>query len=82
MSDRDDIRSGSILAMMLTEKGNCDKGGCGYNPYSSGQHNFWAPGGTVDTSKTVTVVTQFQGSGQLQSVTRKYIQNGREIGEL
>lgn len=59
---------------------NCDKGGCGYNPYASGQRNFWGPGQTVDTSKTFTVVTQFQtSSGRLTSITRKYIQNGRQI---
>lgn len=59
---------------------NCDKPGCGYNPYASGQRNFWGPGQTVDTSKTFTVVTQFQASsGRLSSINRKYIQNGRQI---
>lgn len=60
---------------------NCDKGGCGYNPYASGQRNFWGPGKTVDTSKVFTVVTQFAASGgKLNSITRKYIQNGKQIG--
>ncbi|PVI03099.1 glycoside hydrolase family 7 protein [Periconia macrospinosa] len=59
---------------------NCDKGGCGYNPYASGQRNFWGQGMTVDTSKPFTVVTQFQANGgKLSSITRKYIQNGRQI---
>jgi len=59
---------------------NCDKGGCAYNPYASGQRNFWGPGMTVDTSKKFTVVTQFQANGgRLSSITRKYIQNGRTI---
>ncbi len=59
---------------------NCDKGGCGYNPYASGQRNFWGPGKTVDTSKPFTVVTQFPASGgRLTQMTRKYIQNGRTI---
>lgn len=57
---------------------NCDKGGCGYNPYSSGQRNFYGPGKTIDTSKPFTVVTQFVSSGgKLSQITRKYIQNGR-----
>jgi cellulase len=60
---------------------NCDKSGCGYNPYSQGKRNFWGPGMTVDTSKPFTVVTQFQANGgSLSQITRKYIQNGRDIG--
>ncbi|KAF2653272.1 glycoside hydrolase family 7 protein [Lophiostoma macrostomum CBS 122681] len=56
----------------------CDKNGCAFNPYQSGQHNFW--GQTVDTSKPFTVVTQFPANGgKLSSITRKYIQNGRQI---
>jgi cellulase len=59
---------------------NCDKGGCAFNPYQSGQRNFWGPGQTVDTSKPFTVVTQFQANGgRLSTITRKYIQNGRQI---
>ncbi|KAI1089927.1 glycoside hydrolase family 7 protein [Rostrohypoxylon terebratum] len=58
---------------------NCDKSGCGYNPYASGQPNLWATGGTVDTSKPFTVVTQFQGStSSLTSINRIYIQNGKQ----
>jgi cellulase len=41
----------------------CRKGGCVYNPYASGQKNFWGPGKTVDTSKVFTVVTQFVANG-------------------
>jgi len=59
---------------------NCDKGGCGYNPYSSGQRGFYGPGKTVDTNKVFTVVTQFPASGgRLSQMTRKYIQGGRTI---
>ncbi|EPS36457.1 hypothetical protein H072_10007 [Dactylellina haptotyla CBS 200.50] len=63
---------------------DCDKGGCGFNPYASGYHNYWAPGGTLDTSKPFTVITQFvtsdgSQSGSLTTITRKYIQNGRQI---
>ncbi|PMD20389.1 glycoside hydrolase family 7 protein [Hyaloscypha hepaticicola] len=79
-----DILEANALATAMTPhpcKGNtCDKGGCGYNPYASGQKNFYGPGKTVDTSKVFTVVTQFAATGgKLSSITRKYIQNGREI---
>jgi cellulase len=79
-----DILEANSQATAMTPhpcKGNtCDKGGCGYNPYASGQKNFWGPGKTVDTSKVFTVVTQFAASGgKLTSITRKYIQNGRQI---
>ncbi|KAI6089201.1 glycoside hydrolase family 7 protein [Hypoxylon rubiginosum] len=57
---------------------NCDKSGCGYNPYASGQRNLWATGGTVDTTKKFTVVTGFVGSGSLTQITRTYIQNGKQ----
>ena len=59
---------------------NCDKGGCGYNPYGSGQRGFYGPGKTVDTNKPFTVITQFPASGgKLTSINRKYIQGGRTI---
>ncbi|KAF3916733.1 Exoglucanase [Dactylellina cionopaga] len=63
---------------------DCDKSGCGFNPYASGFHNYWGPGGTLDTSKPFTVITQFStndGSttGSLSTITRKYIQNGRAV---
>jgi cellulase len=79
-----DILESNALATAMTPhpcKGNtCDKGGCGYNPYASGQTNFWGPGKTVDTSKVFTVITQFAATGgKLSSITRKYIQNGKEI---
>ena len=80
-----DILESNSLATAVTPhpcKGNaCDKGGCGYNPYASGQHNFWGPGKTVDTSRPFTVVTKFvASSNRLTQITRNYIQNGRQIG--
>ncbi|KAL7930531.1 carbohydrate-binding module family 1 protein [Trichoderma chlorosporum] len=62
----------------------CDSSGCGFNPYASGYPNYWAPGGTVDTSKVFTITTQFNTdsgtpSGNLVSITRKYRQNGVNI---
>jgi len=83
-NEMDILESNSMATAMTPHpcKGNtCDKSGCAYNPYSSGQRNFWGPGKTVDTSKVVTVVTQFAASGgRLSQITRKYIQNGRQIG--
>ena len=60
---------------------DCDKNGCGFNPYAQGYKNYYGPGGTVDTNKPFTVVTQFNtndgtASGTLTSITRKYLQNG------
>ncbi|KAI0553602.1 carbohydrate-binding module family 1 protein [Xylaria curta] len=63
---------------------DCDKGGCGFNPYARGHTNYYGPGGTVDTSKPFTVVTQFNTNdgttaGTLTSITRKYLQNGKLV---
>jgi cellulase len=82
-SEMDILEANSQATAMTPHpcKGNtCDKNGCGYNPYASGQHGYWGPGKTVDTSKVFTVVTQFAASGgKLSQITRKYIQNGRQI---
>lgn len=64
--------------------GNCDKGGCGFNPYASGYTNYYGPGMKLDTSKPFTVVTRFATtdgttSGTLSQITRHYIQNGQTI---
>ncbi|KAH8656610.1 glycoside hydrolase family 7 protein [Tricladium varicosporioides] len=79
-----DILEANSMATAMTPhpcKGSsCDKNGCGYNPYASGQRSFWGAGKTVDTSKPFTVITQFAASGgKLSQITRKYIQNGRQI---
>ena len=59
---------------------NCDKGGCGYNPYASGQRGFWGPGKTLDTNKKFTTTTRFVANGgKLTQITRIYTQNGRQI---
>ncbi|KAF3939245.1 Exoglucanase [Dactylella cylindrospora] len=63
---------------------DCDKSGCGFNPYASGYHNYWGPGGTVDTSRPFTIITQFitsdgTSNGALTTITRKYIQDGRTV---
>jgi len=79
-----DILEANSMANVFTghpcKGNNCDKAGCGYNPYGSGQKGFYGPGKTVDTNKPFTVVTQFQASGgKMTSMVRKYIQGGRTI---
>jgi cellulase len=63
---------------------DCDKGGCGFNPYAQGVTNYWGPGDTVDTSKPFTITTQFitndgTKTGTLIEIRRQYIQNGKII---
>lgn len=64
-------------------KGVCDPDGCDFNSYRQGVKNFYGPGGsfTVDTTKKVSVVTQFiKGSnGNLSEIKRFYVQNGKTI---
>lgn len=79
-----DILEANSKATAMTPhpcKGNtCDSGGCGYNPYASGQHDFYGVSKTVDTSKPFTVVTRFAATGGvLSQITRSYIQNGQQI---
>ena len=61
--------------------GVCAQKGCTYNPSILGNHNYYGPGLQVDTSRPVTVVTQFptDASGTLQSIKRLYIQDGKII---
>ncbi|KAH7071100.1 exoglucanase-like protein 1 precursor [Paraphoma chrysanthemicola] len=57
--------------------GTCDANGCDFNPYRVGVKDFYGKGKTIDTSKKVTVVTQFLGSGSnLTELKRFYVQNG------
>ena len=61
--------------------GQCDSGGCGFNPYSQGAKTFYGPGNTIDTNKPFTVVTQFitdsgTTTGNLVQINRLYVQNG------
>jgi len=66
--------------------GVCDKDGCDFNPFRLGETNFYGPGSeyTVDSTKEMTVVTQFitnDGSdhGTLSEIKRFYMQDGRVI---
>jgi cellulose 1,4-beta-cellobiosidase len=62
--------------------GYCDKDGCDYNPYRMGNTTFYGPGMTIDTTKPLTVITQFvssdgTASGDLIEIRRKYAQGGK-----
>ncbi|KAH9149644.1 hypothetical protein AeRB84_007356, partial [Aphanomyces euteiches] len=66
--------------------GICDKDGCDFNPYRFNNHTFYGPGSsyTLDSSKPVTVVTQFitddnTDTGNLVEIKRFYVQNGKVI---
>lgn len=63
---------------------NCDKGGCGFNPYGQGFADYWAPGGTLDTSRPFTVTTQFvtddgTTTGTLAEIRRVYRQDNQTV---
>ena len=66
------------------EDGLCDKDGCDFNSFRMGDTSFLGPGLTVDTTKTITVVTQFLTSdntttGDLSEIRLLYVQNGQVI---
>jgi cellulose 1,4-beta-cellobiosidase len=56
--------------------GICDPDGCDFNSYRMGDASFYGKGKTIDTSKKMTVVTQFLGS-PLNEIKRFYVQNGK-----
>jgi len=67
-------------------KGVCDKDGCDFNSFRMGDEKFFGhgPGFTVDSSKPVTVVTQFltedgTDGGDLSEIRRFYVQGGEAI---
>ncbi|KAK6506611.1 hypothetical protein TWF481_005068 [Arthrobotrys musiformis] len=61
--------------------GVCDKDGCDFNPYRQGNHDFYGPGKTVDTTKKITVITQFikDSSSNLVEIRRAWVQNNQVI---
>lgn len=64
--------------------GVCDKDGCDFNSFRVGVKDFYGPGLLVDTSKPVTVVTQFitkdgTPNTDLSEIRRIWVQNGRAI---
>lgn len=83
-----DIWEANANATALTphpcENNTCDKGGRGFNLYGIGDLKFYANGGTIDTLKPITVITQFYTSdntttGTLTEIRRLYIQDGQLI---
>ncbi|KAG8924233.1 Exoglucanase 1 [Tulasnella sp. 419] len=61
----------------------CDQPGCDFNPYRMGDRTFYGPGSNfkLDTTKKITVVTQFltdtgTASGKLKEIRRVWVQNG------
>ncbi|KAK4175762.1 glycoside hydrolase [Triangularia setosa] len=58
--------------------GVCDPDGCDFNSYRMGNKQFYGKGKTVDTTKKMTVVTQFlkNAAGELSEIKRFYVQNG------
>merc|ERR1712019_162323 len=67
-------------------QGVCDKDGCDINPFRMGNQSFYGRGTgfNVDTTKPMTVVTQFiteDGTdfGQLSEIRRFYVQDGVRI---
>lgn len=64
--------------------GVCDKNGCDYATTRFGMEDFYGAGSKVDSSKPLTVVTQFitadgTDSGDLKEVKQFYVQNGKRI---
>jgi cellulose 1,4-beta-cellobiosidase len=64
--------------------GVCDKDGCDFNSYRMGDQTFLGVGKTIDTSKVITVVTQFitadgTATGKLSAIRRSYVQGGKVI---
>merc|ERR1712241_589716 len=67
-------------------EGVCDKDGCDMQPYRMENEDFYGPGSqfVVDTTKPMTVVTQFlttdgTDDGDLSEIRRYYIQDGEVI---
>jgi len=64
--------------------GLCDSSGCDFNPYRNGATTFYGDSRTVDTSQTMTVVTQFiadETSGALSEIRKLFVVNGVVINQ-
>ena len=68
------------------DAGVCDKDGGDFAPYRLGDTNFFGPDAshTVDSSKPITVITQFKttdgtDTGDLSEIRRIYMQDGKVI---
>lgn len=64
--------------------GLCDSSGCDFNPYRNGAPSFYGDSMTVDSSQTMTVVTQFIGdenTGVLAEIRKLFVVNGVVINQ-
>ena len=73
--------SGSACGDDNDDVGFCDRDGCDFNSFRMGNTTFFGRSMTVDTTRKLTVVTQFITSdnttnGDLVAIRRFYIQNG------
>ncbi|KAG9074008.1 Exoglucanase 1, partial [Ceratobasidium sp. 370] len=62
----------------------CDQPGCDFNSFRMGDKSYYGKGLTVDTTKKMTVVTQFitdtnTAAGKLVEIRRLYVQDGKVI---
>jgi cellulose 1,4-beta-cellobiosidase len=71
------------------DTGVCDKNGCDFNPSRLGYKDFYGNGSdfSVDSSKPITVVTQFitadgTDDGDLSEIRRYYVQDGQKIDNV
>jgi len=76
--------TGQMCGAPVRHDGVCDPDGCDFNSFRMGNKDFYGPGKTVDTTKKMTVVTQFitnnnSSSGTLTEIRRVYVQDGRVI---
>merc|ERR1712048_845592 len=78
--------AGAVTPEAHRFEGLCDKNGCDFAPVRMGDKTFYGPGSgfTLDSSKPMTVVTQFltdngQDDGKVNEVRRFYIQDGKKI---
>ncbi|RXW21733.1 hypothetical protein EST38_g4129 [Candolleomyces aberdarensis] len=76
--------TGQQCGTPIRHDGVCDPDGCDFNSYRMGDRTYYGKGLTVDTSKKMTVVTQFitdnnSTTGTLVEIRRLYVQDGRVI---
>jgi cellulose 1,4-beta-cellobiosidase len=70
--------TGATCSSPNSTAGTCDQAGCDFNSFRMGNTSFYGPGLIVDTTKKITVVTQFTGS-PITSINRFYVQNNKVI---
>lgn len=76
----------AVTILQSNDDGVCDKDGCDFNSWRMGDHSFYGRGSAfaVDSTKKVTVVTQFitndgTDTGDLVDIRRFYVQDGNVV---